>query len=114
MANQFYDFPGASGRAYRYFDTPSIAAADLMAAEGNYMFVKKLPNGNAVPVYIGQCDNFKTRLPTHEQIGPATRLGAMHVLTRLNSAGEQARLDEERDLIQRWQPTLNDQHRKVL
>jgi len=27
--------------------------------------------------------------------------------------GEQARLAEERDLIAKWSPTLNTQHRKV-
>jgi hypothetical protein len=28
-------------------------------------------------------------------------------------SGEQARLDEERDLIAQWNPPLNVQHRKV-
>jgi hypothetical protein len=36
-----------------------------------------------------------------------------HVMAHKTDGGEKTRLDEERDLIQRWHPPLNVQHRKV-
>ena len=114
MADQTVDWTGKSGKTYRYWFTASITAEHLMAVEGNYMFVKQLPNGNWLPVYIGQCDDFKCRLPGHERIAEAERLGATHVMTHTTPAGEAARLAEERDLIAFWNPPLNTQHRQTL
>ena len=108
------DWTGLSGKTYGYWFTPSIAAADLKDEGGNYMFVRQLPNGNWLPVYIGVADSLRSRLPTHEQLAEAQRLGATHVMTHTNPAGSQARLDEERDLIQKWNPALNIQHRRAV
>lgn len=109
MAADYIDWPGVSGRTYRYFQTPSIAATALRDEPGNYMFVKETPT-SWVPIYIGICDSFKVRLPNHERLAEAVRAGATHVLTRVNIVS-QARQYEERDLIARWNPRLNTQHR---
>ena len=113
MVAETIDWPGKSGNSYRYWFTASMKAGDLLAAGGNYMFVKQLPNGNWVPVYIGECENFKTRLPNHERWAEAVRLGATHLMTHTTPTGEQARLVEERDLIEYWNPPLNTQHLQV-
>ena|SRR5437868_1577267 len=109
----YIDWPGKTG-TYRYWFTSGIAPANLKPEGGNYMYVKRLPNGNWLPVYIGQADDLKARIPSHERGADAVRAGATHVMAHTTPAGEQARLAEERDLIAYWNPALNTQHRRVL
>lgn len=109
----YIDWPGKSGSTYRYWFLPNLEAANIKSEAGNYMFAKKLANGNYLPAYIGQADNLSNRLPNHERLADAVKAGATYVLTHTTPAGEQARLAEERDLIQQWDPPLNTQHRKV-
>jgi hypothetical protein len=71
------------------------------------MFVRQLANGNWLPVYIGQADDLCSRLPNHDRLAEAKLAGATQVMAHTTPAGEQVRLDEERDLIQYWK------HRKV-
>jgi hypothetical protein len=106
------DWPGLSGTKYRYWvlENPRNAAG-IQAVGGNYVFVKKLPNGNYVPIYFGVADNLKDRIPNHDRFDDAIRAGATHVMTHTTPAGETARIAEERDLIQQWNPPLNVHHR---
>jgi hypothetical protein len=109
VSNLTIDLPGKSGKLYRYWLQTDVGR--LLAVGGNYVFLKQLPNGNFVPVYFGQAEDLNDRLPGHERWAEAVRLGATHVAAHTTPAGEQARLDEERDLIERWNPPLNVQHR---
>jgi hypothetical protein len=99
---EIVDWPGLSGTKYRYWvlENPRDAA-----------FVKKLPNGNYVPIYFGVADSLRDRIPNHERFDDAIRAGATHVMTHTTPAGEAARIAEERDLIQQWNPPLNVHHR---
>ena len=81
---------------------------------GNYIFGRRLPNGNFLPIYVGETDNFRARLPSHERWKEAKKAGATHVMAHITPAGEAARKAEEKDLIQKWSPPLNVQHRKVV
>ncbi len=109
--NDVIDWPGSSGKSYRYWFSAFI---DTFKDEGgNYMFVKPLQNGNYLPVYIGQADSLQKRLSNHERLDEAMRLGATFVMTHTTPAGEAARLAEEADLIAYWQPILNTHHRSV-
>jgi hypothetical protein len=83
------------------------------ARGGNYAFVKQLPNGNFVPLYFGEAEDLQQRIPNHERWDGAKRAGATHVMAHVTPNGVQARLVEERDLIQYWNPPLNTQHRQV-
>jgi hypothetical protein len=105
------DWIGKSGTSYRYWSLENITAAGIQAVAGNYVFAKQLPNGNLVPLYFGVADDLQARIPNHERWAEAVRLGATHVMAHSTPAGEQARLVEERDLIQYWNPPLNMQHR---
>lgn len=106
------NWPGQSGKKYKYWlHAPSTEYVDK---GGNYGFAKQLPNGNFVPLYFGQGDSLKTRLSGHERWPEAVRLGATHVMSHTTPAGEKARLAEERDLIQRWDPPMNKQHRRAV
>jgi hypothetical protein len=108
------DFAGASGRVYHYPFLASLAADQIKKEAGNYVFVKRLANGNAVPVYFGQADNLSARLSTHDRWAEAAKLGATQVYAHTTQGGEAARLAEEKDLIQRWKPALNTQHKQAL
>jgi hypothetical protein len=105
------DWPGKSGETYRYWFLDDTTAHGINAVAGNYAFVKHLPSGKFVPLYFGESEDLQDRIPGHELWREALRLGATHVMAHTTPAGEQARLDEERDLIQRWNPPLNVQHR---
>jgi hypothetical protein len=106
----YIDWPGQSGKTYRYWFLSRLAADAIKDEAGNYLFAKAVPDG-FVPVYIGQADNLRSRLPSHERWEEAKRAGATHAMGHTSQGGEQARLDEERDLIGRWDPSLNTHHR---
>lgn len=111
MTTRSITFAGASGKTYQYFFLISLDASGIVDGGGNYAFLKELPNGNFVPLYFGIAQSLRQRLPNHEVWPAAKRLGATHVAGHTTPAGEKARLDEERDLIARWNPALNTQHR---
>jgi hypothetical protein len=107
------DWVGKSGLQYRYWQLHDCTAAAIQAVGGNYAFVKPLPDGKFVPVYFGVADDLRARIPGHERWAEAAKLGATFVMSHTTPAGAQARIDEERDLIQYWNPPLNTQHRSV-
>lgn len=107
----YIDWPGKSGKSYRYWFLAGIEAKDIKPDGRNYCFVKQLPNGNFLPLYFGEGKSLKGRIPGHEVWPDAVKLGATHAMAHTTPAGEQARLDEERDLIAQWNPSLNTQHR---
>ena len=112
MTNQFtIDWPGISGKVYRYWSAEFTEA--FKDEGGNYVFVKPSGINAYLPVYIGQADSLKTRLANHERIAEAKRAGATLIMSHTTPNGEQARLAEERDLIAKWAPVLNTQHKKV-
>jgi hypothetical protein len=109
----YIDWPGKSGKLYRYWFLADATADGLKAEGGNYAFVKKLPTGNFVPLYFGETDNFKTRVPSHERWPDAKKAGFTHLMGHTTPAGEMARKAEEKDLIERWQPVMNVHHKKA-
>jgi hypothetical protein len=112
MSQPFIYLTGASGTSYPYYmvDSPR-SSSSWLAVGGNYVFMKQLPNGNFLPVYVGQADNLQARIPNHERFDDAIRAGATHLVAHSTPNGEMARLAEERDLIQKWNPVLNTHHR---
>lgn len=111
MSELTVNWPGLSGKTYKYWDLNSLEATAIKDEPGNYVFAKRLANGNFVPLYFGQAASLRARLPNHEVWPIAVRRGATHVMAHTTPSGEQARLSEERDLIQRSNPELNSQHR---
>jgi hypothetical protein len=107
------DFTGKSGAAYKYWSLDNPTADGIIAAAGNYAFVQQLQNGNFMPLYFGVAEDLKARVPGHERWDEAIKLGATHIMAHTTPAGEEARLAEERDLIQYWNPPLNTHHRQV-
>ena len=77
---------------------------------GIYIFAGTNQQSQWIPLYIGQCDSFANRIPSHEQWDKARSLGATHVHALV--VGQQPDRDSiEKHLIQTFQPRLNTQLR---
>ena len=69
-------------------------------------------NGWWEPLYVGQTDSFRNRIPFHERWAEAVQLGATHVhATVVPQAAMRAAV--ERHLIEAYQPPLNIQFRSL-
>jgi hypothetical protein len=96
------------GNHYEYAVLPFDAAWNDVG--GVYIFVK-WSGKKRVALYVGKADSFKSRLcASHECWSKAVALGATHVLAR--AVSEPTRTNEERALIQAYDPPLNVQHRR--
>ena len=83
--------------------------ANWLEAGGLYIF-SYLAKDGWFPLYVGQTENFSTRLPNHERLNEAVQRGATHIhAVHVPQAGKRDEL--ERLLIQHLQPTLNEQHK---
>ena len=98
-------WPGASGVNYGYWIVP--LNGNFRTDPGNYIFAKQVAQDRWVPVYVGQTSDLEGRLSYHEKEACALRHGATHIHAHVSTAGEDARLREEADLIERWQPPCN-------
>ncbi len=61
-------------------------------------------------LYVGQTDDFSARLPSHERLNEAVKLGATHIQA-LTVPRATDRDDWERMLIQHLKPRMNSQLR---
>jgi hypothetical protein len=79
---------------------------------GLYIFAYKAKDGLWYALYIGQTDDFSSRLPFHERLDEAIQLGATHIhVTDVPVAAHRDIL--ERRLIVYLRPPMNEQLRKV-
>mgnify|MGYP001565336527 CR=1 FL=1 len=103
-ATSTIDWPGQSGRTYRYwiYELPP----NLKAAPGNYIFAKESSPSRWTPVYAGETEDLSERFNDHHKMPCIKRNGATHIHAHLNDS-EDARLDEEADLIAKWSPPCN-------
>lgn len=101
---------GLSGETYTF--NVCDPTGQWYAVGGIYAFA----DAEGWPKYIGQTGNFQTRRPgpAHPDWHEASRHGANLVLAMKLSGGEEVRRDAERDLIHRYQPPVNQQHRTGL
>lgn len=75
---------------------------------GLYAFVRGLDN---VVIYLGETENFKTRMPGHEMWLLALLHGATDVYSMRFYGSDATRKALEKDLIGAYNPTCNTQHR---
>jgi hypothetical protein len=109
-AESTIDWPGASGKSYRYWFLSDTTDSGLSTEAGNYMFVRNTQANLWVPIYIGVAVDLRARVMNHEVWAAAAKAGASRVMAHLQG-NEAARIAEERDLIARWNPSLNTHHR---
>jgi hypothetical protein len=102
---------GITGFTYNYFPPEPSPNWQWLAVPANYIFAKWTPSGWVI-LYVGECENCKTRFANHERWNEAvTDYGATHALTHQSSALEADRKREEIDLIAAYNPPMNIQHR---
>ncbi|MDE0260278.1 MAG: hypothetical protein OXR82_18070 [Gammaproteobacteria bacterium] len=77
---------------------------------GLYIFTGKTDGKTWEALYIGQTSSFKDRLPGHPKWSDAVLLGATHIHAK-TVTNEKTREKVEQELIEAYQPPLNDQHK---
>lgn len=79
---------------------------------GLYIFAYKTDATHWGAAYVGQTDDFSSRIPNHEKWDSAVRHGATHVHALV--VPQAATRDTwEKLLISNLQPPLNEQHRQL-
>jgi hypothetical protein len=101
-----YNWPGYSGKEYRYEIYPFDAVFRPMP--GVYIYAKELSDGDWSPIYIAQTRDLHQRLEGHVTLQDAIANGATHLHAHYCTAGQAARCTEEHDLIERWRPVCNE------
>jgi hypothetical protein len=106
MAEQI-KLQGQSGKHYDYWVFPINTT--FKDEPGNYIYARKhkFP-GKWDMIYIGQTSSLSQRLASHEKEESVVRHGgATHILAHL-STNALARIDEEVDLIRKYNPPFNE------
>ena len=97
-----------NGHQFTVYD-PDISWNDV---GGIYIFAKQNPADKLrwFAQYIGKTKSFKTRMSDHEEWDAAVLLGATHIHARVVQETTR-RKQLEIELIRKFQPPLNDQHK---
>ena len=104
--NSYINWPGKSGKEYKYQIYPIDAFFNPGPA--NYIYAKQSEDGSWTPLYIAQTRDLHQRLESFEKQDLAIQNGATHIHVHIIPEGRAARCDEERDLILCWQPVCNE------
>ena len=96
---------GVSGKKYGYWIYR--IETEFKEVPGNYIFAKKVDEEKWTPIYIGETRNLNQRLENHEKAERAILNGATHIHAHTSSGSKAICLDEETDLIDRWDPVCN-------
>jgi hypothetical protein len=101
------NWPGISGKSYAYeiypFEYP------LKAEAGNYIYAKVNAKNLWEPLYIGEAEDLKSRVATHEKRDCVRRNGVTHIHAHLTPGDRSIRLNEETDIRNNFTTTCNDQ-----
>jgi len=102
----FFNWPGHSGKAYRYEIHPIDAA--FRSLPGNFIYARQSEDGSWIPIYIAQTRDMHQRLEGHVSADDAIAHGATHIHVDFSAGSQAARCTEEHDLVLRWRPECND------
>ncbi|MEW5251283.1 GIY-YIG nuclease family protein [Microbulbifer sp. 2201CG32-9] len=103
-----YNWPLGNGKTIPFQICDPNAGWKSIA--GLYIFSHKTSDGSWQAVYIGQTDDFSSRLPSHERWDEAHRNGATHI--HAVSIPHQSQRDSLEDQLVRYlQPPLNTHFR---
>jgi len=105
MGEETIDWPGKSGKVYRYWIFKIDHAFSPQPA--NYIFAKETRPSTFSPIYIGQTSDLSERFDNHHKMPCIRRNGATHICAHKSSSNETERLSEELDLVKRWQADCN-------
>lgn len=99
------ELTGVSRNQYTYWVYPIDASFN--PAPGNYALARLNPNRTYTLLYIGQTADLSERFDNHHKMPCVKANGGTHLAAHVNSAGQQARLTEEQDLIAKYHPACN-------
>lgn len=105
-ASDLVKWAGLSGKEYPYTVYPIDAPFQMVP--GNFIYARQAEDGSWVPIYIAQTRNLGQRLEGHFTVQDAIQNGATHIHAHYDTAGQAARCNEERDLMQQWKPVCNE------
>ena len=103
--NATVNFTGASGKKYSFIAYATDTAFNEVGAV--YIFTKQ-ENNSYAPLYIGQTDNLKERIPNHEK-WPCVRRNGVNSICVLSDSSQSSRLQTESDLLDKRNPPCNAQ-----
>ncbi|MEX2964662.1 hypothetical protein [Microbulbifer sp. TYP-18] len=103
-----YEWPLGDGTAIEFHIYEKNESWDSVA--GLYIFSYKTPDGSWCALYVGQTDDFSSRLPSHERWDEAHGFGATHVHA-IAVTGQWERDVIEKCLVEHLQPQMNSHHR---
>lgn len=107
MATQKCNWPIGNNEALEFDVYPTNEGWNPVP--GLYIF-SYVSEGRWIPLYVGQAENFQTRMPNHDRLDEAVRNGATHIHAKVCS--QQAFRDRwEQLLIQHLQPPMNIHYR---
>ncbi|MGN6516722.1 MAG: hypothetical protein ACTHLR_12890 [Rhizomicrobium sp.] len=99
---------GISGRTYDlHFCDMAQPWAEV---PGVYAFITHSLPGTVVK-YVGECENFKSRMSSHERWDEGRRRYAVTAIVAMRSNNDVSRFEIERDLIAAYNPPMNTHHR---
>jgi len=95
----------ASGTEYPYTFYP--INTEFSKGSGNYVFAKKLANGNWTRIYAGETGDFSERFDSHHAMPCIKREGATHITIHATSKNAAERRAEEKDIRDFLNPPCN-------
>ena len=98
-------FTGSSSEKYDFTAYTTDTAFNEVGAV--YIFTKR-ENSRYTPLYIGQTDNLKERIPNHEK-WPCVRRNGVNSICVLSDSSQSSRLQTESDLLDKRNPPCNAQ-----
>ena len=96
---------GKSGNKYRYWIYPIGKTFD--EEPGNYVFAKKTIQNKYSPIYIGETGDLSERFDDHHKMPCIKKNGATHITVHASSTSVTLRRNEEKDLINNYDPICN-------
>lgn len=102
-----WHWQGRSGTWYVHSVFP--LSLGTFVAGANYIMVQRLSDGSRKPIYVGQSENLRDRLPRHEKLLAAQLLGATELHVHVLAQTDAERFRIETDLRHGHPAPLNDQ-----
>ena len=96
---------GESGTRYAY--EIYEVGTKFNAVPANYIFAKVNTSNRWEATYVGETQDLSVRFDNHHRKACIDRHGATHIHVRVNDGRKDARLAEERDIRQRYNPPCN-------
>ncbi len=107
MSERTIIWKGASGKEYKYW-IYDIGYDGFDAVPANYIFTKETTPNTHRAIYIGETKDISERFDDHHKMPCITRNGATHIHAHKSSSSKEIRCEEEKDLIDNWNPVCND------